>query len=34
MQGITEAIKYLYQQFILRDVVAYVTPRTVLAAVY
>jgi hypothetical protein len=32
MQGITEAIKYLYQQFILRDVVAYVTPGTVLAA--
>ena len=32
MQGITEAIKYLYQQFILRDVVAYVTPGTILAA--
>jgi hypothetical protein len=32
MQGITEAIKYLYQQFILRDVVAYVTPGSVLAA--
>jgi hypothetical protein len=32
MQGLTEAIKYLYQQFILRDVVAYVTPGTILAA--
>jgi hypothetical protein len=32
MQGIAEAIKYLYQQFILRDVVAYVTPGTILAA--
>ena len=32
MQGITEAIKYLYQQFILRDVVAYVAPGTILAA--
>ncbi len=32
MQGIAEAIKYLYQQFILRDVVAYVSPRTILAA--
>jgi len=31
MQGITEAIKYLYQQFILRDVVAYVAPGAVLA---
>ena len=31
MQGIAEAIKYLYQQFILRDVVAYVAPGTVLA---
>jgi hypothetical protein len=31
MQGITEAIKYLYQQFILRDVVAYVAPGTILA---
>ena len=31
MQGIAEAIKYLYQQFILRDVVAYVTPGTILA---
>lgn len=32
MQGIPEAIKYLYQQFILRDVVAYVAPGTILAA--
>ena len=32
MQGIVEAIKYLYQQFILRDVVAYVAPGTILAA--
>jgi len=32
MQGLTEAIKYLYQQFILRDVVAYVAPGTILAA--
>ena len=32
MQGIVEAIKYLYQQFILRDVVAYVAPGTFLAA--
>jgi hypothetical protein len=32
MQGIAEAIKYLYQQFVLRDVVAYVTPGTILAA--
>lgn len=32
MQGIFEAIKYLYQQFILRDVVAYVAPGTILAA--
>ncbi|HEV8426527.1 MAG TPA: hypothetical protein VGQ41_01350 [Pyrinomonadaceae bacterium] len=32
MQGIGEAIKYLYQQFILRDVVAYVAPGTVIAA--
>ena len=32
MQGLSEAIKYLYQQFILRDVVAYVTPGTILAA--
>lgn len=32
MQGIAEAIKYLYQQFILRDVVAYVAPGTILAA--
>jgi hypothetical protein len=31
MQGITEAIKYLYQQFILRDVVAYVAPGAILA---
>lgn len=31
MQGIAEGIKYLYQQFILRDVVAYVTPGTILA---
>lgn len=31
MQGIAEAIKYLYQQFILRDVVAYVAPGAVLA---
>ncbi|HEV2837099.1 MAG TPA: hypothetical protein VGW58_17405 [Pyrinomonadaceae bacterium] len=30
MQGIVDAIKYLYQQFILRDVVAYVTPGTIL----
>lgn len=30
MQGITEAIKYFYQQFILRDVVAYVAPGTIL----
>jgi|SoiMetStandDraft_5_1073268.scaffolds.fasta_scaffold136374_1 hypothetical protein len=30
MQGIVEAIKYLYQQFILRDVVAYVAPGTLL----
>jgi hypothetical protein len=30
MQGIGEAIKYLYQQFILRDVVAYVTPGTII----
>ena len=32
MQGLAEAIKYFYQQFILRDVVAYVTPGTILAA--
>src|SRR5437867_3679679 len=32
MQGIAEAIKYWYQQFIVRDVVAYVTPGTILAA--
>ena len=32
MQALTEAIKYLYQQFILRDVVAYVAPGTILAA--
>jgi hypothetical protein len=32
MQGIADAIKYLYQQFILRDVVAYVAPGTILAA--
>ena len=32
MQGLSEAIKYLYQQFILRDVVAYVTPGTILVA--
>jgi hypothetical protein len=32
MQGIFEAIKYLYQQFILRDVVAYVAPGTILTA--
>lgn len=31
MQGITDAIKYLYQQFILRDVVAYVAPGAILA---
>jgi len=31
MQGIAEAIKYLYQQFILRDVVAYVAPGAILA---
>lgn len=30
MQGIVEAIKYLYQQFILRDVVAYVAPGSIL----
>lgn len=30
MEGIADAIKYLYQQFILRDVVAYVTPGTIL----
>src|SRR5882672_2781642 len=32
MQGIADAIKYLYQEFILRDVVAYVTPGAILAA--
>jgi hypothetical protein len=32
MQGIAEAIKYLYQQFILRDVVAYVAPGAIIAA--
>jgi hypothetical protein len=32
MQGIAEAIKYLYQQWILRDIVAYVTPGTILGA--
>jgi hypothetical protein len=32
MQGIGEAIKYLYQQWILRDIVAYVTPGTILGA--
>ena len=32
MQGIAEAIKYFYQEFILRDIVAYVTPGTILAA--
>ena len=32
MQGLVDAIKYLYQQFILRDVVAYVAPGTILAA--
>ena len=32
MQGLFEAIKYFYQQFILRDVVAYVAPGTILAA--
>src|ERR1043166_613776 len=32
MQGIADAIKYLYQQFILRDVVAYVAPGTILSA--
>ena len=31
MQGIADAIKYLYRQFILRDVVAYVTPGAILA---
>src|SRR6266581_242145 len=31
MQGIADAIKYLYQQWILRDIVAYVTPGTILA---
>lgn len=31
MEGIGEAIKYLYQEFILRDVVAYVTPGTILS---
>jgi len=30
MQGIVEAIRYLYQQFILRDVVAYVAPGSIL----
>ena len=28
MQGLADAIKYMYQQWILRDVVAYVTPGT------
>jgi hypothetical protein len=32
MAGIAEALKYLYQQFILRDIVAYVTPGSILAA--
>jgi hypothetical protein len=32
MQGIADAIKYLYQQWILRDIVAYVTPGTILGA--
>jgi hypothetical protein len=32
MQGMAEAIKYLYQHFILRDVVAYVAPGAILAA--
>jgi hypothetical protein len=32
MQGIADAIKYLYQQFVLRDVVAYVAPGAILAA--
>ena len=32
MQGIADAIKYLYQQFILRDVVAYVAPGAILGA--
>jgi hypothetical protein len=32
MEGIAEAIKYLYQQFVLRDVVAYVAPGTILVA--
>jgi hypothetical protein len=31
MQGIGEAIKYFYQQFILRDVLAYVTSGAILA---
>jgi hypothetical protein len=31
MSGLAETIKYLYQQFILRDVVAYVAPGTILA---
>lgn len=33
MQGIADAIKYLYQEFILRDVVAYVTPGAIVLAV-
>jgi hypothetical protein len=32
MEGIAEAIKYLYQQFVLRDVVAYVAPGAILVA--
>lgn len=31
MQAITDAIKYFYQEFILRDVVAYVAPGAILA---
>jgi len=31
MEGIADAIKYLYQQWILRDIVAYVTPGTIVA---
>lgn len=30
MQGIAEAIKYFYQEFILRDVLAYVTPGAII----
>jgi hypothetical protein len=30
MQGISEAIKYLYEDFIFRDVLGYVTPGAIL----